>query len=178
MHGWVSNLIQLAGLLISDVIQLEKLTTLEMIGWSVWQSCQSGVEGGSLCPRASRGHRTSPEQSLNSWRALRPLCLFFFFQPFSVVWFTLVWCASSTLCVSLVMGINRLLGCFWIYLVETQYDFELPSACCLSTAGARALFAVLKAPRAARRASSGEMRRKKHSVAGFLLAWRLALLLR
>lgn len=77
MHGLVLNLIQLTGLLISDATQLEKLSTLHLLGWWLCQSCQSWVKGGTFCPRAARGHRTSPEQSLNSCRELSPLPLYF-----------------------------------------------------------------------------------------------------
>lgn len=105
MHGWLLHLMQLAGPLISDAIQLEKLPTLQMIGWTRCQSCQSGVGGGgSLCPSASGGHGASPEQSRNSWRA-SPLC----FSPTGFSTDSLFNDFPSISCFVLLMGTNSTL---------------------------------------------------------------------
>lgn len=70
-----------------------------------WLSYLPFMEGGSFCPSASLGHWTSPEQSLNSCHALRPL-----FPSYS---FHLFWrCTGSMLFFFLVMGIK---GTNWVF---------------------------------------------------------------
>lgn len=140
-----------SALLISDAIQLEKLTRLTMTGWAACQSCKSGVGGGSLCPREAWGHSRSPEQSEQLSRAKPAL---------RVSTFLLTSRAHSVA--------SSRASCLW------SQKRELSPLVCWWVVR-RLLFELGRCSWCWKRQ---EMRRRTLSVAGFLLAWKLGQLLR
>lgn len=187
MHGWVLHLIRLwASHLRCDSAgkinnagddRLRRLPITPIRSW---------VEEAGLSAPVLHEGTAGAQSSVNSCRVLCPL---FRVLTFISPRFTDLLCEVPPSC----------LLCQWWELTEhpeflfflgggvfllLQYVCELPAACCLTAAGARTLFAVLKASRGAKGEQRfpslrrEEMRRKTLSVAGFFLAWKLVQLLR